>query len=99
MDITVILPCVIGGVGWSIMGYLQAKASSTPKEPISFDLRKLAKSVIVGGALGAYLGFTGVTANVTALDQIATSSTIYLPIVAVADKIVTVVYNAIRRVI
>jgi hypothetical protein len=97
MGFEVILPAIVGGVGWSVMGYLQAKAKEGKE--ISFEIPKLARSVIIGGALGAYLGFSGVTANITALDQIATNSAIYLPIVAVADKVVSIVWNAIRRVI
>jgi cellobiose-specific phosphotransferase system component IIC len=95
MGLEIIVPAVIGGVGWSILGYLQAKANAD--EEISFEIPKLAKAVIVGGALGAYLGTMGLTANITSLDGLAQNSAIYLPLVAVADKIVSVVYNTLRR--
>ena len=91
MALEIIIPAVIGGVGWSVLGYLQAKAKEGKE--ISFELPKLARSVVIGAALGAYLGFTGASADVLSLDQLATNSAIYLPVVAVVDKVVSIVWN------
>ena len=77
----------LGGVGWGILGYATAKAKDTDTE---FDLKYFFKSVIVGAGFGIYAAYSGM-----AIDSVAGTAAA-VPITGLAEKIVTVIWNALK---
>lgn len=77
----------LGGVGWGIVGYVSNKSKDTKTE---FELKYFAKSVLVGAGFGIYAAYTGMP-----IDGVAASAAA-VPITGLVEKIVTVIWNALR---
>lgn len=83
----------IGGIGWSLIGLAKEKTSEKP-EP--FDAKKMLKTVILGGIVGGYAGYTGASFSYDTISALAQSAT-FTPIVAIVDKIVGIIWNLFKK--
>ena len=88
-----IIAGAIGGIGWSIVG--TAKELTKPKHD-DFDAKKWIKTAIIGAAIGGYTGYTGQEFNIASMDLLVQSA-MFTPIVAIADKIVGIIWNLFSR--
>lgn len=80
----------IGGVAWSVLGYVRNKEKD---KKTKFDMFGFVKPVVIGLAIGAYAGYTGQIGN---FDLVATG-TVMTPIVAVIDKLVNIAMGLIKK--
>ena len=75
---------VIGGVCWSVLGYISNKGK---EKKTKFEPMKMLKPVIVGAVIGTYAGYTGQIGN---WDLIA-NETWMVPVTAIIDKTVSII--------
>lgn len=77
---------IVGGVCWSITGYLSNK---TADKKIAFEWAKLLKPAIVGVIVGAIAGSQGLIGQ---FDLVA-NATYMVPVTAVIDKFASIVLH------
>ena len=85
----------IGGLCWSIIGTIREK---TKEDPEDFSSLKFAKSIIIGGIIGGYLGYSGQMVDTSTIEAFTASSGLYLTLTAVVDKVVGIVWNLFNKV-
>lgn len=90
-----ILVGAVGGLGWSILGIAREKSKPEAEE---INGKKIVKTVIVGGVIGGILGYQGSVIDVASIEAFVANSALYAPIVAIADKVVSLGWELIRRV-
>lgn len=83
----------IGGLGWSLVGLAKEKTGEKPED---FDYKKTVKTVILGVAVGGYMGYSGLAVDFDAISVMASSVT-FAPVVAVVDKLAGIIWNIIGK--
>jgi hypothetical protein len=90
-----ILLGAIGGLCWAALGVVTQKMK--PDNTEDFNYGKFVKPVIVGAAIGGVLAYQGVVVDASALDSFVMNSVLYMPIVAVVDKAISLVKNLFNK--
>jgi len=90
-----ILLGAIGGLGWAVLGVVTQKMK--PENTEEFSYTKFVKPMIIGAAIGGVLAYQGVVVDATAIDTFVANSVLYVPIVAVVDKVVSLVKNVFNK--
>jgi len=94
MDLFTVVAGLGGGLCWAVLGFVRNK---TTKEPEDFDAKKFIKSVIVGGAVGSYLAYSGSIVDISTIEAFLGNSVIATPLVGVAEKVASLIYGALGK--
>ena len=96
----VIIAGLAGGAAWAVIGTVRnmTKADKDDENDFKFKPKKFLKSVFVGAGIGAYLASQNAEVSIATIDGFLTSQAGLVPIVGVAEKLASVVYDGARRI-